>query len=87
MANLLELLTIYAGIIVSIFYVLDKVVKITPTEKYDMIVDMILRPLIQAVGLISKEDDTNDEDQKSEEESFHFLFGRGSFWTPTFFQF
>ena len=67
MANLLEWLTLYSGIIVSIFYVLDKVVKITPTEKDDMIVDMILRPLLQAVGLISKENDTNDEDPKSEE--------------------
>jgi hypothetical protein len=62
MANLLEWLTLYSGIIVSIFYVLDKVVKITPTDKDDMIVDMILRPLLQAVGLISKEEETNDEE-------------------------
>lgn len=62
MANLLEWLTLYSGIIVSIFYVLDKVVKITPTDKDDMIVDMILRPLLQAVGLISKEE-TNEEDE------------------------
>ena len=61
MANLLEWLTLYSGIIVSVFYVLDKVVKITPTDKDDMIVDMILRPLLQAVGLISKEE-TNEED-------------------------
>jgi hypothetical protein len=60
MANLIEWLTLYSGIIVSIFYVLDKVVKITPTDKDDMVIDMILRPLLQAVGLISKEDDKND---------------------------
>tara|TARA_R110002012_G_scaffold156975_3_gene317993 strand:- start:654 stop:857 length:204 start_codon:yes stop_codon:yes gene_type:complete len=62
MANLIEWLTLYSGIIVSIFYVLDKVVKLTPTEKDDMIVDMIVRPLLQAVGLISKEEETNDEE-------------------------
>ena len=67
MANLLEWLTLYSGIIVSIFYVLDKVVKITPTEKDDMIVDMILRPLLQAVGLISKEEPNNDEGTGSKE--------------------
>ena len=67
MANLLEWLTLYSGIIVSIFYVLDKVVKLTPTEKDDMIVDMILRPLLQAVGLIPKEEPNDDEETGSQE--------------------
>ena len=67
MANLLEWLTLYSGIIVSIFYVLDKVVKLTPTEKDDMIVDMILRPLLQAVGLIPKEEPNDDEEAGSKE--------------------
>ena len=67
MANLLEWLTLYSGIIVSIFYVLDKVVKLTPTEKDDMIVDMILRPLLQAVGLNPKEEPNDDEETGSQE--------------------
>lgn len=61
MMGILDFLSKYGAVILSVFYLADKVVKLTPTDKDDMVVDLIFRPLLTALGLLPKEDNNEEK--------------------------
>ena len=50
MEQIIEVLTTWWPAVIAIFYIADKIVKATPTEKDDFVVDILFQALKKIVG-------------------------------------
>lgn len=61
MENFLAWLADNALIIAAAFYFIEKIVKETPTDKDDILLDMIIKPLLKVFGVLSNDNDEEGE--------------------------
>jgi hypothetical protein len=61
---MMEFLTAHLEMFVIGFFVLEKIVKLTPTKYDDIVFDMLLSPIAERLGVKKKADALSDSQSK-----------------------